>query len=79
MGAEQWRTDCQMESIQLGMGTQMERFFFFKDTKMELWEKCITGVKALAGIPDLPLTGVWLWANYLMPLNLTFLIWKMGP
>ena len=35
-----------MESIQLGMGTQMERFFFFflKDTKMELWEKYISGV-----------------------------------
>ena len=26
-------TDCQMESIQLGMGTQMERFFFFLKTQ----------------------------------------------
>ena len=36
-----------MESIELGMGTQMERFFFFflKDTKMELWEKRISGVR----------------------------------
>ena len=38
-----------MESIELGMGTQMESFFFFffslKDTKMELWEKRISGVR----------------------------------
>ena len=72
-----------MESIELGMGTQMERFvfFFFPERhkngvvgKTHFWSQA-----HLAGIPDLPLTGVWLWANYLISLNLTFHIWKMGP
>ena len=56
-----------MESSQLGIGTEMERFFERHKNrvvgKMHLLESGPPGVN----IPDLPLAGVWLWASHLIP------------